>query len=123
MKIILSAVCCVTLFACNNPAPNKNAVAQDSLESTYDWALLPFKKVDSANPVLMPGINNFLCPVRKENVAWEQKDVFNPAIVVRHDTLFMLYRAQDTDRRLITGYAGLIPGCTKCCVDPLRPPR
>ena len=96
MKIILSAVCCVTLFACNNPAPNKNAVAQDTLESTYDWALLPFKKVDSANPVLMPGINNFLCPVRKENVAWEQKDVFNPAIVVRHDTLFMLYRAQDT---------------------------
>lgn len=96
MRIIISAFCSIALFACNNPASDKTAVVQDSLESTYDWALLPFKKVDSANPVLTPGANNFLCPVRNENIAWEQKDVFNPAIVVRHDTLFMLYRAQDT---------------------------
>jgi predicted GH43/DUF377 family glycosyl hydrolase len=29
-------------------------------------------------------------------VAWESKNVFNPAIVVRRDTVFMLYRAQDS---------------------------
>lgn len=96
MKIITTAVCCVVLFACNNPATDKTIEAKDTLESTYDWALLPFTKVDSANPVLTPGTNVFLCPLKKEQIAWEQKDVFNPAIVVRHDTLFMLYRAQDT---------------------------
>jgi predicted GH43/DUF377 family glycosyl hydrolase len=30
------------------------------------------------------------------NVKWENKNVYNPAVAVRNDTLFMLYRAQDS---------------------------
>ena len=59
------------------------------------WALLPFTKVDSVNPVLQPGTGSFLDPIRKEKVSWEEKDVFNPAIVVRDGKVYMLYRAQD----------------------------
>lgn len=61
------------------------------------WHLLPFEKLDSLNPILSPdATQRFVCPVRKESLLWEIKDVFNPAAVVRHDTVFLLYRAQDS---------------------------
>ncbi|HEY4061311.1 MAG TPA: glycoside hydrolase family 130 protein [Puia sp.] len=60
-----------------------------------DWALLPFIKVDSVNPVLGPGQGRFVDPILRREVAWEEKDVFNPAIVVKDGKILMLYRAQD----------------------------
>src|SRR6186997_266166 len=69
----------------------------------YKWALLPFTKADDVNPVLLPDTTStFLCPVRNTIVKWEEKDVFNPAAVVRNDTVFLLYRAEDK----IGKYAG-----------------
>lgn len=59
------------------------------------WALMPFTKVDSVNPVLTPGNGSFLDPLRGGRVKWEEKDVFNPAIVVKEGRVYMLYRAQD----------------------------
>lgn len=59
------------------------------------WALLPFQKVDSVNPILSAGSGKFVCPILKKEVLWEEKDVFNPAAVVRHDTVFLIYRAED----------------------------
>ncbi len=96
-KIIPVLSACIFLFACSNPASNNNAARKDSTVVENNWALplVPFTKIDSANPVLVPGGSSFICPVRNEKVFWEEKDVFNPATVVRNDTLFMLYRAQD----------------------------
>ena len=66
------------------------------LSKKYRWALLPFTKADEVNPILLADANStFYCPVRKANVQWEEKDVFNPAAVVRHDTVFLLFRAED----------------------------
>lgn len=59
------------------------------------WALVPFVKVDSVNPVVGPGNGSFYDPLRGGLVKWEEKDVFNPAVVVRGKRLIMLYRAQD----------------------------
>ena len=59
------------------------------------WALLPFTKVDTVNPVLAPGAGRFTDPIRHQEVGWEEKDVFNPAVVVRGGSLCLLYRAQD----------------------------
>lgn len=71
----------------------KNAPA-DADDST--WQLAPFVKVDNLNPILTPDSTTiFNCPVRKEPVRWEEKDVFNPAAIVRNDTVFLLYRAED----------------------------
>jgi predicted GH43/DUF377 family glycosyl hydrolase len=39
--------------------------------------------------------STFYCPVRKDTVHWESKDVFNPASVIRNDTLYLIYRAED----------------------------
>jgi predicted GH43/DUF377 family glycosyl hydrolase len=66
-----------------------DAVAKD------DWAMLSFEKADSVNPVLTPGTGSFMDPIWKKKVAWEEKDVFNPAIVVKDNKVYMLYRAQD----------------------------
>ena len=58
--------------------------------------LLPFTKNADVNPCLLPTTNrSFVCPVRETEVFWEEKDVFNPASVVKGDTLFLLYRAED----------------------------
>lgn len=66
------------------------------------WAMLPFVKVDSVNPVLVPGDNQFVCPILKKTVKWEEKDVFNPAAVVKDGKVYLLYRAEDK----IGKYAG-----------------
>lgn len=52
-------------------------------------------KVDSVNPVLASGDLTFLCPILNEEVAWEAKDVFNPAAVVKDGKINLLYRAED----------------------------
>ena len=62
-----------------------------------DWMLGPFQREDAANPCLTPSPTAlFDCPVRGETVRWEEKDVFNPAAVVRDGKVYLLYRAEDT---------------------------
>lgn len=70
---------------------------QSNIDSTNNWALLDFVKVDSVNPVLEPGISisKFLDPISKKRIDWENKDVFNPAIIVTKNGILMYYRAQD----------------------------
>ncbi|RMF20062.1 MAG: glycosidase [Bacteroidetes bacterium] len=65
-------------------------------EELPDWALGPFEKVDSLNPILQPDTSSrFRCPVRGTVVRWEGKDVFNPAAIVREGQVHLLYRAED----------------------------
>jgi beta-1,2-mannosidase len=79
-------------FSCNN---NDNKGATKHTDNR--WTLIPFLKADSVNPILLPGtVPSFKCPVRNEMVRWEEKDVFNPAALVRHDTVFLLFRAEDS---------------------------
>jgi beta-1,2-mannosidase len=61
-----------------------------------NWEIGAFIKVDSLNPILGPlSSTTFFCPVRKDTVRWEEKDVFNPSAVVRNDKVYLLYRAED----------------------------
>ncbi len=73
------------VFSCNRPQQRQPT----------DWMLLPFVKADSVNPVLSRGAGRFFCPVRNDTVLWEEKDVFNPAAVVRQGKVYLLYRAED----------------------------
>lgn len=59
------------------------------------WAMLPFVKVDSVNPVLLPGENIFKDPIWKKEIKWDEKDVFNPAAIVRDNKVYLLFRAED----------------------------
>jgi predicted GH43/DUF377 family glycosyl hydrolase len=69
---------------------------------TPAWSMTPFVKVDSINPILRSGNNEFTCPVLTANVKWDEKDVFNPAAVVRDGKIFLLFRAED----IVGKYAG-----------------
>ena len=61
-----------------------------------DWTLGPFVKVDSVNPVLESDmVATFHCPILDTDVQWSDKDVFNPAAVVRFGKVYLLYRAED----------------------------
>jgi len=52
--------------------------------------------MDEENPVLNPGNLTFTCPILKLPVKWEEKDVFNPAAVVKDGLINLLYRAEDS---------------------------
>ena len=80
-----------------NKAPQLEVTSNDS-----SWAMFRFVKADSINPILLPGANSFFCPILKQEVMWEEKDVFNPAVVVREGKVYMLFRAEDK----IGKYAG-----------------
>jgi len=80
---------------CNAASEQSGTAAGAVAPDSTSWALLPFVKADSVNPVLQPGVGVFTDPIWKKKVAWEEKDVFNPAIVVKGDSIYMLYRAQD----------------------------
>ena len=87
MKKSLLALLCWSLFI---------GFSYAQTNTNNDWALTPFVKVDSINPILQPNLHTeFLCPVRGSKVKWEGKDVFNPAIVVKDNKVYMLYRAED----------------------------
>lgn len=59
------------------------------------WSMTGFVKADAANPILLPDSTTwFNCPFAGK-LPWEAKDVFNPAALVRNDTIFLLYRAED----------------------------
>ncbi|WP_016777231.1 glycoside hydrolase family 130 protein [Anaerophaga thermohalophila] len=59
--------------------------------------LEPFTKNVEINPCLLPSDSlEFFCPIREAVVNWEEKDVFNPASAVKGDTVFLLYRAEDS---------------------------
>ena len=97
--ILLLALACA-LYACQ-PA-KKNGPGSPEEDTTRAWAMLPFVKVDSVNPVLVAGDNSFTCPILNTSVKWEEKDVFNPAAVVRDGKIYLLFRAEDRIGR----YAG-----------------
>jgi predicted GH43/DUF377 family glycosyl hydrolase len=73
------------------------ALTTPTFAQKNNWALLPFIKQDAVNPVLQPAQNiTFNCPVSNQKVHWEAKDVYNPAAIVRHKKVYLLYRAEDT---------------------------
>ena len=91
MRFGLAFLLTSLMFSCHDhEKENKNESKQEG------WALLPFTKADNVNPILTPdSTTEFFCPVRREKLKWEEKDVFNPAAIVRNDTVFLLYRAED----------------------------
>ena len=88
MKHLLTL--CLLCFLCFSCSQRFKVPTDES------WTLQPIVKLDASNPVLQPDNKaEFSCPIRKTDVRWEEKDVFNPAAVVRDKEVWLLYRAQD----------------------------
>lgn len=107
VPFLIGGVAALALLASCNSAPSTATVATApgpgapadtaaTAASDNDWALLNFTKVDSANPIMGPSaVGKFTDPILKRTVLWEEKDVFNPAVVVRDGKVYMLYRAEN----------------------------
>jgi beta-1,2-mannosidase len=92
-SILYLAVLMALGFGCGSPLVKTTSASYSSQSS---WEMVPFTKVDSVNPVLTAGALTFVCPILNEEVKWEEKDVFNPAAVVKDGKVHLLYRAEDT---------------------------
>ncbi len=83
-----------------------------------DWALGGFVRA-KVNPIITPrSESTFNCPMQKKMIAWESNDTFNPAAVVKNDSIIVLYRAEDKsgvgigERTSRIGYAATADGTT-----------
>ncbi|MRY91474.1 hypothetical protein GKD63_23830, partial [Parabacteroides distasonis] len=64
-------------------------------EQDNNWTLGPFLRPEGVNPVISPLPTEFYCPMRREQVKWEESDTFNPAATVKDGKIVVLYRAED----------------------------
>jgi predicted GH43/DUF377 family glycosyl hydrolase len=72
-------------------------VSQNKEASQAAWSFKEFVKMDSVNPILIPDTNYiFNCPVEKEMVHWQSKNVLNLTAFVKEGKVYLLYRAQDS---------------------------
>ncbi len=93
---LISLLAMLLLGGCDGNAP-KQSSHKRPLPKLPSWAFGPFFKENALNPILKPLEETlFYCPIRQTKVQWEEKDVFNPAAVTKGDTVFLLYRAEDS---------------------------
>jgi beta-1,2-mannosidase len=95
IQLILAAVALIAVSSCQSSKEKQEVQSVSQSLTDSAWAMLPFEKVDSVNPILLPGDNSFICPILNKRVKWEEKDVFNPAATVRDNKVYLLYRAED----------------------------
>lgn len=77
-----------------NTACNAGKTAQDA--PYPDWAWADFQRPEGVNPIIAPdSATRFYCPMRRDSVAWEGSDTFNPAAAVHDGKVVVLYRAED----------------------------
>ena len=73
-----------------------------NLQGQDPW-LTDFKKTE-LNPIMTADSSFvFRCPISGKEVAWQQADVFNPAAIVKNDTVFLLFRAEDNPAAILGG--------------------
>jgi predicted GH43/DUF377 family glycosyl hydrolase len=69
---------------------------KDNETSVPSWTLGGFTRPDQINPIIEPdSTTTFLDPMSGKMVRWEENDTFNPGAVVKNDSIFLLYRAED----------------------------
>jgi len=84
------------VFLCFALTPLVNLFGQS------EW-LTGFEK-PAHNPIMIAdSAFSFSCPMEKKMVQWQKADVFNPGAVVRNDTVFMLFRAEDNPDAILGG--------------------
>lgn len=91
-KYILFYLISLFLFSCNNPQLKTEVIVPD----TPAWELTGFEKSDEVNPILNPSDTlSFNCPIGKNEIFWEERNVLNPSAIVKNDKVYLFYRAQD----------------------------
>lgn len=96
MNIFIWRVWLLFLLVACTSGPTKTTANVNSTADSH-WAFPHFKKVDSVNPILSPSQDlDFVDPITGQLHQWEARNVLNPTAVVRNDSVYLLYRAQDS---------------------------
>lgn len=75
-----------------------------SAQSATPWVIGPFTRPAQGNPVITPSPSStFQNPIDKKPVQWEALHTFNPAAIVRHGKIYVLYRAEDNSGAMEIG--------------------
>ena len=99
LKILVPLITFLGLLACKNEKTKLEAKVE---APEIQW-MLGFKKTDT-NPIMTADSTfTFNDPISKKEVKWQKADVFNPAAIVRNDTVFMLFRAEDNPKAILGG--------------------
>jgi predicted GH43/DUF377 family glycosyl hydrolase len=78
-------------------------IAGCSLHQTSDWGFQSFYKPDG-NPIARADSTlTFICPVTNEQVRWQKADVFNPAAIVKDNSVYLLIRCEDNPDAILGG--------------------
>lgn len=84
--VMLAMTCTLALSGC----------ASKNFQQHQQWTMTPFIRPENPQPVIAPnGNSSFLDPMSGKSVNWEANDTFNPAAVVKGDSIYVLYRAED----------------------------
>ncbi|SNR40135.1 Predicted glycosyl hydrolase, GH43/DUF377 family [Maribacter sedimenticola] len=97
---IIVPFCILFLFiSCGTP---KEVVLDTNNIKESPW-LLGFEKT-ALNPIMQADSSySFIDPISKKPVSWQKADVFNPGAIVRNDTVFLLFRAEDNPDAILGG--------------------
>lgn len=77
-----------TVFSCSSQFQQRY--------KTPDWVFGGFVRPEGVNPIIEPDSTTvFLDPMSGKRVRWEANDTFNPAAIVKGDSVYVLYRAED----------------------------
>lgn len=87
------------LISCGSSKP----MAKYNSSATSSPWLLGFEKTE-INPIMRADASyTFLDPVSNKKVNWQKADVFNPGAIVKNDTVFLFFRAEDNPDAILGG--------------------
>ena len=91
------------LFLCIISCKNTQKEAKEPTSITTEKWMLGFEKT-KINPIMVADSSfSFNDPLTNKPVQWQKADVFNPGAIVRNDTVFMLFRAEDNPEAILGG--------------------
>jgi len=97
LQLLLLALTFSTLWSCKGEK-SKEEKKTNSTEAPW---MLGFEKTD-VNPIMTSDSTYvFTDPITSNEVQWQKADVFNPGAVVRNDTVFLLFRAEDNPNAIL----------------------
>jgi predicted GH43/DUF377 family glycosyl hydrolase len=98
-RIPLLVTLCILFTSCGQ---KKSSTPDNEKSSESPW-LLGFEKTDT-NPIMQADSSFvFTDPISKKEVQWQKADVFNPGAIVKNDTVFLLFRAEDNPDAILGG--------------------
>ena len=90
----IAAMFSLTLISCQNG--DKSVQTKSEVQVSDSWMLNDIEKKKEVYPILVrDSLEEFFCPVLKQNVHWQESFIFNPAAIVKDGKVYLIFRGED----------------------------